>query len=102
MPALKCDGGKDSWRWVGTTGYPSGKTAWNCGGAAAGLWEIAAGLIALRMLVSGRNIRGVSKIDTPPCFEVSKERFELSRNRLTVVVKCYLMTFFPLVITTPL
>ena len=72
---------------------------WRGGGTEG---ETAAGLIALRMLVSGRNIRGVSKIDTPPCFEVSKERFELSRNRLTAVVKCYLMTFFPLVMTTPL
>ena len=33
-----------------------------------GMWGIVAGLIALRMLVSGRNIRGVSKIDTPPLF----------------------------------
>ena len=42
------------------------------------------------------------KLTHPHCFEVSKERFELSRNILTAVVKCYLMTFFPLVMTTPL
>ena len=40
----------------------------DCGGAVGGMWGTLAGLIALRMLVSGRNIRGVSKIDTPPLF----------------------------------
>ena len=69
------------WRGGGTEGLGgTGLLRRSCGGggcggrgcgrdaeeeAVGGMWGTLAGLIALRMLVSGRKIRGVSKIGTP-------------------------------------
>ena len=113
MPAPKCDGGKDSRRWVGRRCYPKRQNRlerWRDGrkgmdGRMEGWKEGGA-----RKGKKGGERKGGGPILVHPLVLKSLETVLAEQYNIataasdveTAAVKCYLRTFFPLVMTTPL